>query len=193
MARPQQFSEDQALNRAMEAFWEKGFHATSMQDLVDYTGVCRASLYKTFGNKDELFEQALGRYQREQQGSMQAALHSDLPIQELLRRLFRAKAQEVVAGKRSSCLMVSATSELASQDEKIRSLLQENERHVRQWFQRLLEQGQARQELAADLDTATLGHYLFTAYQGLGINAMTQDDAGALDQVIETILMPLHG
>ena len=54
MPRVKQFNEDEVLNKAMELFWKKGYNATSMQDIVDYLGINRASLYSTFGGKKNL-------------------------------------------------------------------------------------------------------------------------------------------
>ena len=56
------FDSDAALQKAMEAFWARGYEATSMQDLVDCMGLGRGSLYATFGGKRSLFVQALRRY-----------------------------------------------------------------------------------------------------------------------------------
>ena len=63
MARTKEFDQEQALDAAMNLFWERGYEATSIQDLVEATGVQRQSLYDTFGSKHELFLQSLMRYQ----------------------------------------------------------------------------------------------------------------------------------
>jgi len=62
MARPREFDVDQALDRATEVFWTRGYEATSVQDLVDALGVNRASLYGTFGDKAQLFAAVIDRY-----------------------------------------------------------------------------------------------------------------------------------
>jgi TetR/AcrR family transcriptional regulator, transcriptional repressor for nem operon len=62
MARPREFDTEEALDRATEVFWERGYEATSIQDLVDALGINRASLYATFGDKAKLFESVLQRY-----------------------------------------------------------------------------------------------------------------------------------
>ncbi len=62
MPRVKEFDPDQALDRAMELFWRKGYEATSVQDLVEHMGINRFSLYDTFGSKHELFMAALDRY-----------------------------------------------------------------------------------------------------------------------------------
>ncbi|MEL6975424.1 MAG: helix-turn-helix domain-containing protein, partial [Bacteroidota bacterium] len=65
MPRTKQFDEKEVLKKAMELFWEKGFHATSIQDLVSHLGINRASLYDTFGGKDELFNTAFESYRHQ--------------------------------------------------------------------------------------------------------------------------------
>ena len=47
---------------AMQVFWRRGYAATSVQDLVDGTGLGRGSLYNAFGSKQGLYEAALRRY-----------------------------------------------------------------------------------------------------------------------------------
>ena len=60
--RPRKAEPQVALAAAMNAFWEKGFEATSMSDLTEATGLHKASLYKTFGDKHQLFVSALKLY-----------------------------------------------------------------------------------------------------------------------------------
>src|SRR5947209_3306000 len=60
--RPRDFDEGQALQSAMRAFWDRGYHATSIAELVEATGVHRNSLYATFGDKKTLFLAALDNY-----------------------------------------------------------------------------------------------------------------------------------
>ena len=62
MPRVKQFREEEVLEKAMELFWKKGFHATSMQDLVSHLGINRASIYDTFGGKQALFDKAFQAY-----------------------------------------------------------------------------------------------------------------------------------
>ena len=58
MPRTKLFDEEEVLKKAMCLFWKNGYYATSIQDLVDYLGVNRASLYDTYGGKKELLEKA---------------------------------------------------------------------------------------------------------------------------------------
>lgn len=62
MARPREFDIDKAYGKAMEAFWSKGYAATSIADLVKTMGLQKGSIYQTFGDKHSLFVDALQRY-----------------------------------------------------------------------------------------------------------------------------------
>jgi len=62
MPRPREFNEDQVLDAAMHLFWAKGYPGTSMQDIVDATGLQGPSIYNAYGNKRSLFNVVLARY-----------------------------------------------------------------------------------------------------------------------------------
>jgi len=62
MVRSRTFDPSTALSKAVELFSSRGYSETSMEDIVRATGVSRYGLYGTFGNKRELFEQALDKY-----------------------------------------------------------------------------------------------------------------------------------
>src|SRR5260370_42100589 len=62
MAGVKQFDRNNVLDRAIALFWRRGYEATSIQDLVDATGINRGSLYSTFGDKQRFFLAVLDRY-----------------------------------------------------------------------------------------------------------------------------------
>ena len=62
MARTKEFDRDIVLRKAVAAFRERGFEGTSIQVLVDRMGIHRASLYDTYGSKEQLFREVLEDY-----------------------------------------------------------------------------------------------------------------------------------
>jgi AcrR family transcriptional regulator len=63
MARPRSISKEDSLERALLLFWERGYDRTSIADLSEAIGVGPSSIYSTFGSKEDLYRQALGRYE----------------------------------------------------------------------------------------------------------------------------------
>ena len=60
--RPKVFDRDAALDKAMTLFWQHGYEATSLADLVEATGAKAPTLYAEFVNKEGLFRAVLDRY-----------------------------------------------------------------------------------------------------------------------------------
>jgi len=88
MGRPREFDVETALDRATELFWQRGYEGTSVQDLVDALGVNRASLYATFGDKAQLFDAVLDRYQGWVDASIGQALAPPAAGAEAIRAYF---------------------------------------------------------------------------------------------------------
>lgn len=110
MARSKQFDPAEALERAMVLFWERGYRNTTMDELVKATGVVRASLYSTFGNKQKLFGRALDRY-----GALRAAAvdRQSAPV-EMLREYLEAALAEARGVYPAGCLLFGTTAEYAT-------------------------------------------------------------------------------
>ena len=89
MAGVKQFDRNEALDRAMVAFWSRGYEATSIDDLVQATGIGRGSLYGTFGDKRQLFLAALDQYWNTVGMEMFAQL-SDPDARNAIERMFDA-------------------------------------------------------------------------------------------------------
>ena len=111
--RPRQFDEDAVLDALTELFWEKGYEATSMADILDVSGLRKSSLYNAFGSKKELFRRVLNRYvERTMDGFAEMAKASDAPGLEALHAFLDA----VFAFGRAGCLAVNTTTELGTTD-----------------------------------------------------------------------------
>jgi AcrR family transcriptional regulator len=60
--RPRSFDTGNALDRAVDVFWRKGYEGASLSDLTRAMGINRPSLYAAFGDKEQLFRKVLDRY-----------------------------------------------------------------------------------------------------------------------------------
>src|ERR1043166_8391314 len=114
MARHKEFDRDEALHKAMEVFWARGYEATSMQNLVEHMGISRQSLYDTFGDKHSLYLEALDRYQEVESRKLIELLERPGSVKKALRQLFTGVVEgSLCDGQRRGCLMNNAMSELA--------------------------------------------------------------------------------
>src|SRR3989454_12499362 len=117
VGRPKAFEHDVVLDRAMQAFWSRGYEATSIQHLVDRMGIQRGSLYDTFGDKRALFFAAIDRYDRVVTAKLLAALDEPASGRDAIRRFFRAKVELALEPRRPrGCLVTNSAAELASRD-----------------------------------------------------------------------------
>lgn len=133
--RTKTFDELQALERAMQIFWSKGFDGTTLQDLEQGMGIARQSLYNTFGNKQALFEQALDHYHREVIVKNLAPIaESDQPL-DTIERYFLQRIDAVFdPAAIKGCLMTNTITERALFDPAARAAASRSLRYMQDVF-----------------------------------------------------------
>jgi TetR/AcrR family transcriptional repressor of nem operon len=122
VGRPREFNEEAALEAAMDAFWTKGFEATSMADLCSCTGLHKGSLYQAFGDKHTLFMDALKHYSdTEFRETAAVAFQSDSPLENI-----RAAISKICedGGDEKGCLVINTMVELAPHDPQVKAAVQ---------------------------------------------------------------------
>ncbi len=191
MGRTKQFNQQAVLEDAMHLFWERGFHSTSMQDLVDHLGVNRQSIYDTFGGKHELFEAALERYREMQALPMRRALEADGPLGDVLRHWFRDMIVEMLKKNGKGCLLVNTATELAEQDDVIFGVCSANARQLEATLSGLLVRAQQAGDIPADRAVIPLARFLMSTINGLAVTAKATRDPEVLNDVVEVALSAL--
>jgi len=116
MAGVRQFDEDRVLAEAAKLFWERGYSATSMQDLAAATGVQRGSLYNAYGGKEALFVNAYRHYQQRYMEGVRKALE-EKDLRTALRKLFAFSIDLIREGRRGCLTTKTATDEEAASSE----------------------------------------------------------------------------
>lgn len=99
--RPRAFDREAALEAALAVFWRQGYEGTSLTDLTAVMGINRPSLYASFGNKEELFGEALERYAAGPGGYAVEALEAPT-VREVVERLVLG-AVELTSGADTPC------------------------------------------------------------------------------------------
>ncbi len=189
MARPREFDSDAALERAMQAFWAKGFKATSLDDLCGATGLSRSSLYAAFGGKRALLHRSLERYEAQSLARINEALARPVPVRAAIAGFVADLIERIVAGPgRRGCFIGNCAVELARQDHATAARVRRSLERIESVFADALARGQARGEIAASANVLSLARFLVSGIQGLRLVGKANPDRLVLKDIAATML-----
>ncbi|WP_248924235.1 TetR/AcrR family transcriptional regulator [Paenibacillus hamazuiensis] len=193
MVRPRAFDEEKALQAAMELFWEKGYEATSLSDLTSKMGIQRPSLYSAYGDKKELFEAALRKYNQFHSSYIRAKLQSGTSVKEAFRSLFEGiVAEGYEEGPNRGCFCLNVMVELAPHDAKFEVLTREHQMYLAAIFQETIERGMRSGELRNDGNAKKLAQTLVVSMIGLTVLMKSRPDRAFAENSAATILALLQ-
>ncbi|HCA3692649.1 TPA: TetR/AcrR family transcriptional regulator [Klebsiella aerogenes] len=188
--RPKVFDRDAALDKAMTLFWQHGYEATSLADLVEATGAKAPTLYAEFVNKEGLFRAVLDRYISRFAAKHEALLFDDhKTVDQALRDYFTAVAtcftsKDTPAG----CFMINTSAALAASSTDIANTIKSRHAVQEQTLTQFLQQRQQRGELTAQGNVLQLAQFLNCMLQGMSISAREGADFATLKQISDTTL-----
>jgi len=190
--RPREFDRDQALERAMLAFWRRGYEGTSMADLVQALGIASARIYAAFGSKQDLFREAVQHYEAGDGGFADRAMAQEPRVRDALARVLRdAVATYTDDAHPLGCMVVTAATNCAEENEAVAAWLAEHRRQRTQSLidrlQRALDEG----ELRAGTDVQALGDFYATQLHGISVQARDGVPRQRLLAAVETALLLL--
>ncbi|WP_130735162.1 TetR/AcrR family transcriptional regulator [Flavobacterium sp. J27] len=159
MARPIEFDYNKKLNIARELFWEKGYSRTSMNDLEERLQLNRSSIYRSFGNKQELFIKCLQSYIsfKEDEYSL-AASKGKSPLNSVI-AIINDIEQNIILDTKT-CLSIYTTFELGRLDVDVYKVLQKQSEKTVGLFETLVEQAQKIGEIPKDKSPQDLAYYI---------------------------------
>ncbi|MDB5126281.1 TetR/AcrR family transcriptional regulator [Mucilaginibacter sp.] len=192
MARKKEFDEDELLEKAVNLFWEKGYYATSAQDLVDGLGINRSSLYNTYTDKRTLFTKSLKHYQDKQTSAVLSLLNNADNIYEVVKEIFDRIIQESIKDDLTKgCFMVNTAVELSSHDPEIKNLVNLNNQSVVDALTRAIEKGQKSGQINQDSTPLAIARFIFNTISGLRVTARSGADEKTLQDIASVTLQSL--
>jgi len=192
VARQKEFDRDVALDRAMAAFWSKGYAATSIQDLVAGMEIQRGSLYGTFGDKRALFLAALDRYQRVVVRQLFEALEAPGSGKEAIHRFFRLRVEgSLERGRPRGCLLTNCAVELSRRDRGATAKVGASLAKLEEAFFHALVRARKAGELEAGRDLRAFSRFLTSSAQGLSVMAKACPERSVLEDVVKVVLAVL--
>ncbi|MGO3910775.1 TetR family transcriptional regulator [Huaxiibacter chinensis] len=188
--RPKVFDREAALDKAMTLFWQHGYEATSLSDLVEATGAKAPTLYAEFTNKEGLFRAVLDRYISRFAAKHEAQLFcEEKTVEQALLDYFTAVAtcftsKDTPAG----CFMINTSATLAASSKEIAKTVKSRHAMQEETLTAFLTQRQSRGELPAHCHPQELAQYLNCILQGMSISAREGADFAKLHSITLTTL-----
>jgi TetR/AcrR family transcriptional repressor of nem operon len=164
VGRPREFDEEQVLVAAMEAFWRKGYEATSLVNLTDATGLNKASLYRVFGDKHQLFKSALQHYGQMEFQKVASVIRNDVSPLENLHAVVDKITSDFASDK--GCMMINSLVELAPHDPEVKAILKDFGDMRVTALADMIGQARAAGEIRAELEPEQLAVSLMIALAG---------------------------
>lgn len=194
MARPREFDPDEAIEKAMQVFWQHGYEDASLPDLLSGMGLARGSLYKAFKDKKNLFLLVLDRYERAAVDAGAALLRNPEIPNGATRvvRMFEGLVAAVEAGDDRGCLLCTAAAGSAAQDADIAQAVHVGLAKMQSGFMQALADTPDLTQLS-EVGRVRLANTLLTQYIGLRMLARSRLPLGVLGQAVQGVEDILRG
>lgn len=194
MARPQSFDKPEVLHNALRVFWQKGYEAASMADLLVATGLSKSSLYNTFGSKHGLLLAAFDAYREDRVRDMESVLARG-SARQAIETFFRMIIADARAPEfRHGCMSINQAVELAPHDPQVRSRVEEDFQRIEDALTRTIERGQAEGSVKPDRNARQVARLMVVVFPGLQVlmRAGGGSDSARFEEALALLLSHLE-
>jgi TetR/AcrR family transcriptional regulator, transcriptional repressor for nem operon len=194
MPRPREFEPDEVLDSAMRQFWERGYRATSVDDLVRATGVKPGSLYTAFpGGKRALFLGSLDRYSKLIVPQKLGDLEDPGASVAHVRAYFDGLVCDLLSPEgRQGCLLVNSAIENAATDPEVAAVVRGHMARLEHCFTAALRAAIRRGEIPADVDPAARARGLVATGMGLMVVGKANPNEEVLRAIVDNAFTGLN-
>jgi AcrR family transcriptional regulator len=170
--RPRAFDRTQALERAMEVFWQHGFEGSSLTDLTSAMGINSPSLYSAFGSKEALYLEAVHRFSdTAAAGTVRALMEAPTLRDGLARMLYASIECSTQEGRPQGCMIALGATHCAPENERLRLELKEMRRTLQDTLRLKFKTAVDEGMLPLDVDAGSLATYFASVVHGISIQA----------------------
>ena len=188
VGRPRSFDPEEALEKALKVFWQRGYEGASLPELTEAMGINRPSLYAAFGYKENLFRLAMQRYMEGKACHVVEAVQ-EATARQVAEKLLYGGIDLVTAPKNPhGCFMVQGALACSDEAEPIRKEVAKNRQDGETLVRCRLERAQAEGDLPPHADPADLARFLASLSYGLAVQAAGGATREELKRVAEVAL-----
>ncbi len=191
MGRPKGFSESAALEKALDIFWQRGYQAVGLTELLRCMGIARQSLYDTFGNKRQLFIRTIEHYRDTRLAGALALLERDGSPTQNVKDVVRFFERLALDKRARGCLVANALVELGPHDAEIRELLTQTLGLLEKGIVKALRQAQRAGELPAGRSPRAVARALTNALIGMAVTGKLALGKAAVEDIYDGTLTML--
>jgi AcrR family transcriptional regulator len=168
-----QFDRAEVLETALQLFWQHGYEATSVAMLLKAMGLTAPSLYAAFGNKQQLFREAVERYVQTYGVKVIAPLGAPLSARAAIEQMLLAAAANATSSKHPpGCFISFGAVNASDHDSSPVILLQKMRADMGRRIRERLERAVAGRELAPSVDTARLARFYYAVFGGIQLRSL---------------------
>lgn len=169
MGRSIAFNKEEALNKAMFLFWDKGYDATYISDLIKTMGISRSTLYDSFGDKDQLFKLVLENYQKRGY-EKKKLLFTGSNTKDALTAYFYKHIEDCYSKRTpDSCLITNSSLLIGHIDPSIEDTLIKNFSDLELKFKQVIEEGQRKGEISEQEDNGLMTYTLLSLNHSISL------------------------
>ncbi|WP_443945131.1 TetR/AcrR family transcriptional regulator [Pedobacter sp. AW1-32] len=165
MARNVEFNEAAAIQKAMEVFWEKGYHGTSLRDLTDAMKINSSSLYNTIGDKQELFVRCVRHYTEIRKKDLETREKETGSALEILKKYIDDAVNVIITGE-NSCMAIKTAFEGATDDVRVKTILKADSDLAYQFIRDNIARAMENGEISNDEEPELLADYFNSTWTG---------------------------
>ena len=184
--RPTNFDHEEALEKALQVFWTRGYEGASMSELTEALGINKPSIYASFGNKEELFRKTLARYTSWPAAFVKEAMKEPTARQVVEKFLLRAVDFFSDRSTPNGCMIVQAALTGGQGSSMIQQELIAYRKNLEASFNERFELAKSQGDLPQQVNTKQLAKYIAMIHQGMSVQATsgaTREDLLAIVEI----------
>lgn len=189
MARTKAFDRQEVLTKAMELFWKKGYHATSIQDLVDHLGINRGSIYATFIGKDELYQEAITLYRSQNISALKEFLQEYPIVKDGIKALMLRNLDQVKCDPdNKGCFIVNCTTEYLPTHDYAIDIIAENKSKFIETMSAYIQYGIDDGQISSQSNAVSLANLVYTFFSGMMVVSKSAKDYSEIENSIDLVM-----